>query len=191
LEPNVLSEGSLGLLYPLDEFYARSGEAPAPASPVEAEEVPQPYRRLLVHADDMTPTLEAYHGEEIHLRVLGKIQDGDTYSREVVLLLNESGRPVEFGAIVIHLAHFPPAARRAILEGWQPLGTILRRHQIRHRSAPQAFLRVTPDAVIRQALGLTGESTLYGRHNVLLDGEERLLAEIIEILPPVEEGQRG
>ena len=37
---------------------------------IEGARVPEPYRGLLVHEKDMTPTLEAFHGGDIHLRIL-------------------------------------------------------------------------------------------------------------------------
>jgi hypothetical protein len=43
---------------------------------------------------------------------------------------------------------------------------------------------MTADAVIREAFGLPGPSTLYGRCNVLSDSSERLLARVVEVLPP-------
>jgi hypothetical protein len=36
-------------------------------------------------------------------------------------------------------------------------------------------------------LGLSEPSDLYGRRNVLLEGSRRLLAEVIEILAPVDQ----
>src|SRR5438034_4474250 len=101
----------MDLLYPLDDFYARDGLSLPSVRPVPGEEVPEPYRQLLVHDGDMTPALEAFHGERIHLRVLSRQLNGDTLRREVVLTLDESARPVEFGAILIHLQRFPTAAR--------------------------------------------------------------------------------
>src|SRR5438552_105801 len=111
---------TMDLLFPLEDFYTRDGLMLPNVSPLPGEEVPEPYRQLLVHNGDMTPTLEAFHGERIHLRVISRQLDGDTLRREVVLTLDDSDRPVEFGAILIHLQHFPPAAREAILEGKIP-----------------------------------------------------------------------
>src|SRR5947209_1447873 len=141
---SCLSIGTRGmreaaLLYPLDRFYTAAGLALPPVHEVEGSDVPEPCRQLLVHDRDMTPTLEAFHGERIHLRVLARQLDGDAYARQVVLTLNGSARPVEFGAIVIHLQHFPPAAREQILEGRRPLGTILHDHRIAHQSRPLSF----------------------------------------------------
>jgi chorismate-pyruvate lyase len=132
----------------------------------------------------MTPTLETFHGERIHLQVTRRRLDGDAYWRQVVLTLDESGRPVEFGAIIIYLQHFPPAARDAILEGYTPLGTILADHQVKHASAPRGFIRVLSDVGMNEALGLAGPQVLYGRLNVLA-GEGATLAEVLEILPPL------
>src|SRR5262245_16468240 len=69
--------------HPLDEFYADLGRPLPPLEQVEAEAVPQPYRQLLVHHRDMTPTLEAFHGRDIHLRLLGRRRKGEQYFREV------------------------------------------------------------------------------------------------------------
>ena len=104
----------------------------------------------------------------------------------MVLTLNGSGRPVEFGAIAIHLEQFPEAAREAILENWSPLGTILADYRIEHFSNPQAFMRVPSDPLVKGALDLAGPHELYGRRNVLLAPGERVLAEVVEILPPVD-----
>jgi chorismate-pyruvate lyase len=178
----------LKLLYPLDEFYARAGLIVPRVSRVDGEDVPQPYRRLLVHDHDMTPTLEAYHEEKIHLRVIGRRQDGDAFSRLVVLTTNDTERSVEFGAIVIHLEHFPPAAREAVLECHTPLGTILADYRIAHSSRPDAFIRVTSDPLIKGAVNQTGLDPLYGRRNALSTPDGRVLADVVEILPTLKSG---
>jgi chorismate-pyruvate lyase len=173
------------LLYPLDEFYARAGLALPPVQLIPGDVVPEPYRTLLVHDHDMTPTLEAFHRERIHLRVIERRLAGDSLCRQVVLTLDESERPVEFGAIVIHCGLFPPPARELILEGRCPLGTILADHRIEHASCPRAFLRVRSDAIMNGALGLEEPRALYGRRNVLSAPDGRVLAEVVEILPPL------
>lgn len=180
-------ERASGLLFPLEEFYTQAGRQPPRILILDGEDVPQPYRQLLVHRNDMTPTLEAFHGGAIHLRLLGRRQDGDRLHREVALTLSETGVPVEFGAIVIHCDRFPPAAREEILGCYRPLGSILAGHRIGHSSRPQAFFEVDSDEIINDALGLNTLCKLYGRRNVLLDSQERILAEVIEILPPMAE----
>ena len=39
---------------------------------IDGEEMPEPFKSLLVHGNDMTPTLESFHGRCVHLRVLGE-----------------------------------------------------------------------------------------------------------------------
>ena len=96
----------------------------------------------------------------------------------------DDARPVEYGVIRICLALLSPAAAQSVLEERRPLGRILQAEAIAHLSWPQAFFRVEADARLSRLLGLRQPATLYGRRNVLVDGSRRLLAEVIEILPP-------
>lgn len=175
------------LAHPLDEFYAQLGLTLPPLEQVDGEAVPQPYKQLLVHNDDMTPTLEKFYAQDIHLRVFGRRRKGNEYFREVVLLLDNNDQPVEFGAIKIDLELFSDEAKKQILEERRPLGHILNEGGIKHSSRPKAFLRVASDKVINEALQLTGAHVLYGRRNTLFDSQDRPLAEIVEILPPAAE----
>lgn len=171
------------LLFPLDRFLLDAGKPLPSVASLAPEEVPEPYRKLLVGHHDMTPTLEAFHGERLDLRVLERHQEGAAYRRLVVLTLSSNGRPVEFGAIVINLQYFAPAARELVLAGARPLGSILASERIPHVSTPRGFIRVGPDTFINEALGLTGADDLYGRRNVLTLPDDRVLADIVEILP--------
>jgi chorismate-pyruvate lyase len=172
------------LIYPLNEFYEQMG-LPLPAvARVDGRDMPEPYRSLLVHNRDMTPTLERAHDRRIHLRVLRSALADDVLSRQVVLVAEGSEVPVAFGAIKIHLEHFPEDAKPLVLEGKQPLGAILRSQGIAHAGRPEVFLQVTADALIHNALGLTEPAQLYGRRNMLVDAAGRTLAQVVEILPP-------
>ena len=77
---------ALPFAYPLDEFYALAKRELPPIEQVPGEAVPEPYRRLLVHQNDMTPTLEKFHADRVHLKVISRQTRGDFYFREVVLL---------------------------------------------------------------------------------------------------------
>lgn len=148
------------------------------------ETMPEPYRTLLVHQNDMTPTLEKFHKDQIHIKALSRNQRNGFYFREVVLQLDGSGQSVEFGAIKIMLDLFPAEARQLILAEREPLGHILASCNVVHSSRPKAYLRIQSDDFINRALKLEGEHTLYGRRNTLFDPVDRPLAEIVEILPP-------
>jgi hypothetical protein len=175
----------LPFAFPLDSFYARAGLSLPKLEPIDSTQVPEPYRSLLVHNHDMTPTLSAFHARIIHLRVLSREHRDGYYFREVVLLAEGRKQPVEFGAIRIHLAQFAPPARRHILDERVPLGELLRVHAVSHSSRPKAFFRLNADALIAEALQLPGPEMLYGRRNTILDTAQRPLADVVEILPPV------
>lgn len=177
--------------YPLDEFYLAAGLPLPRIDLVSGEQVPEPYRTLLVHERDMTPTLEKFHGSPVHLQVLRSQVRGDSYFREVVLRLETGEVAVEFGAIKINLALFTPPARRLILEERWPLGHILKDCEIPHCSRPKGYLRIRSDTLINQALGLEKSRTLYGRRNTLTDLQHRPLAEIVELMPPTPSNNSG
>lgn len=183
MEAPTLAAGGLDL-YPLDALYRMCGMSPPAAAGAEGEDLPEPQRRLLVHQSDMTPTLEEFWGETIVLRTLQRRLDQRSLTRLVVLELEKSRRPVEFGAIVIHLEPFPPAAQQLIRGCRCPLGSILARHGIVHTSRPRGFFSLQPDAVICEALGMPAPARLWGRKNVLAAEQGQTLAEVVEILPP-------
>ena len=171
------------IVHPLDEFYALAGRPLPPLNEIEGQAVPEPYKSLLVHQNDMTPTLEQFHGRDIHLQVLSRRHKDGAYYREVVLLLNGTDQPVEFGAIKINVSLLPPAVREQILQERVPLGHILAECKVPHASRPSAFIRVASDNFINDVLKLSGANVLYGRRNTLFNPQNLPLAEIVEILP--------
>jgi chorismate-pyruvate lyase len=168
----------------LEEFCALRGDAAPVLKRIEPAEMPEPWHSLLVHQSDMTSTLEGFYKEQLHIEVLARHVVENEYFREVALVLDGSGKRVEYGAIKIMLDLFPIEARQEILREQQPLGRILAAFGIDFASRPRAFLRMAPDEFIGRALNLKERQFLYGRRNTLLDAWERPLAEIVEILPP-------
>jgi chorismate-pyruvate lyase len=180
---SAAQDTGFALAHPLDDFYKISGQPMPPLSQVEGSKVPEPYKSLLVHQNDMTPTLEKFYERTIHLQVVGRRQTDGAYFREVVLLLDGTEQPVEFGAIKINLDLFPKKAREEILHERLPLGRILHEHKIPHTSRPRAFIKVASDRLINGLFNASGAQVLYGRRNTLFDPKNRPLAEIVEILP--------
>ena len=169
----------------LERFYSRAGLALPPLQQLRDEEVPQPYKSLLVHSLDMTPTLERFYQGPVGLMVLSRERQDNFYYREVILNVDEGKRPVEYGAIRICLDHLPATLRDRVLQEQRPFGNILQSESFPHMSWPQAFFRTEPDAHMSTVLRLHRPCSLYGRRNLLLDGHRRLLAEVIEVLSPV------
>jgi hypothetical protein len=80
----------------------------------------------------------------------------------------------------------PTKARQRVLQELHPLGHILQTEAIPHMSWPQAFFRAEPDPHMAAMLRLRRNCGLYGRRNVLVDGFRHLLAEVIEVLAPID-----
>ena len=129
-------------VYPLDEFYEQAGRPLPRIEIIAGADLPEPARSLLVHDTDMTSTLEKFHAHLIRLELLRRQRSGNLYFREVVLVLDATGKSVEFGAIKIHLERFDPASRKLILKGLTPLGRILNESGFGYTSWPEAFLKI-------------------------------------------------
>ena len=184
LPPPPSTPPMLDLLYPLSQFFHRGDPLPLAELENGGEQMPEPYRSLLVHDSDMTSTLERHHGERLALRPLDWLRRGDDLLRQVVLVGKKSGRPRELGAIRIDLATFADEPRRLILEGERPLGAILGDFEIPYSSAPRLFFHVESDPRMAKHFDLDRPHRLYGRQNVLASPAGRPLAEVVEILPP-------
>lgn len=177
------------MLYPLTDFYASVGSPVPRIRVMEGADLPEPDRSLLYHSNDMTPTLEAYCGRTIHLKPLQVRVTDEALYRQVLLVVNGQEWPIEFGAIRIDLPRFEPEPRRLIVEGYRPLGTILREHKVEHQSRPSAFFQVEADRLISGAFDLEPGVRLYGRHNTIYNPKGFTLAEVVEILPPLGAGK--
>ena len=184
-----LSEQIANLMHPLDRFYQSAGQAAPEVKRIEGADMPQPYRRLLVHESDMTPTLEKHFAQTIAIQPMSvQLDDEGTLLRQVVLEAGPKRRPVEFGAIRIHVNRFTESARSDILKCRKPLGTIMAEQDVPHRSSPSGYFEISgDDPVLRAAFDLTDAPTLYGRHNILRNPDGEPLAEVVEILPPLDE----
>ena len=151
---------------------------------IAPEEVPQPQRDLLVHFDDMTSTLARYHGEPISLEVLESDKGPEWYRRHIVLRTAQSMRPVEYGAMQILLPQLSEAAQREVLGAKVPLGAVLARNGLTLRHSPAGFFKIQSNRLIEQCLGLSTPQWLFGRCNRMSDNIGRVVAEVVEILPP-------
>jgi len=170
-------------LMPLRYFYERRGLVLPPIRFLEPRSIPEPDRSLLVHDRDMTPTLAAHHGSELRLEVLDLERSDNYLLRLVILRRKDNLKPVECGAIGIHLDGFPPAARDLVLAGVVPLGAILAQENVPHQGAPRGFFDVVADDLIAHALGQRPGDILHGRCNELSYPDGEAFADIVEILP--------
>ena len=177
------SSMSADLLYPLSLFRRNDSRELPPFEVIDGAAMPEPYRSLLVHHGDMTSRLEAFHRGTIVLEVLQREETPMAYRREVVLHVEEVGTPVEYGAIEIDLSAFDGQVRETIVEAHLPLGGVLNHYGVSYRSEPRAYIKLGQDEIMDQLFGVA-DAVHYGRCNVLLGEEDRVLARIVEVLRP-------
>ena len=178
-----MSPELLSMLLPLHYFYEKQGRALPEVSLLAPEAVPEPEKSLLVHDRDMTSTLTKFHGAPITLDVLQVELSDDYLMRMVALHREDTGAPVEYGAIGVRLEAFEGPIREQIADGSAPLGSLLEKYIIDYRSCPKGYFSTVADTVIAQALAEKPGTTLYGRCNELTDADGIVFADIVEVLP--------
>ena len=150
---------------------------------VAADEVPAPYRELLVHEHHMTVTVEKFHGDTVDVKVLGAQHQGESYARKILLALHGNGRVVQFGIMRIDFRHCGPDVKKEILGGSAPLGRILIQHDILRRIEPTAYLRVLPGPAMMNWFGLKTPKRTYGRL-AYIHCNNQPAVELLEIVAP-------
>jgi len=171
-----------GLLFPLDLTYQRAGVQGPSATAISPSSIPPPYRELLAHEHSMTATIERHFGVRVALRSMCAWSRGHWYYRRVVLTREDSGRPVEMGAIHLNLQTLSRNIRAQILQHQVPIGRVLDDGSVRYCSRPRKFLAVTPNSEMMALFWMREPRTLYGRQTELfVDG--RAIGDILEILP--------
>lgn len=168
----------------LYQLFPDSPDRPA-AVEVAADDVPEPYHKLLVHTHHMTVTVERYYGSAVDVRLLACERRGNEYARKILLALkDDTARVVQFGLVRINLGVCPEPVRNAIVEGRTPLGRVLIQHDMLRRIEPVAFLRVELSGAMAAWFGVPPGTATYGRVGVIYTGD-RPAVEVLEILAPV------
>ncbi len=169
----------------LQEILDQREIVPSSFNWMAGQSMPQPYRDLLVHQGDMTTTLEKYHQSPVALEVLQVTHEEGDYVREVILNKQTTGEPIEYGAIDIVLNHFPSREKDAIVSGKEPLGGIMNRMDHPYFSRPVGYFSLPAPSICQERFSCSPNTTLYGRHNKLVNEDDETLASIIEILPSI------
>ncbi len=168
----------------LDELYSHfpdRSDLPA-IDPVGADDVPEPYRQLLVHSHHMTVTVERFYGDAVDVKVLESRLEGDSYARKILLTLRGTGAVVQFGIVQIDLSVLSPVVRREIEEQKTPLGRVLIRHNVLRTVRPVSYFRAATSPTMAGWFG--GDEPTYGRLGVIYTDHEPAIR-VGEILAPV------
>lgn len=150
---------------------------------IAAEQVPEPYHKLLVHEHHMTVTVEEHHGSLVDVRVLERMHEGDAYARKILLALQSTGRIVQFGLVRIHFQYCSEAVRDEIIAAKTPLGRILIEHNVLRRIEPTAFLRILPGPALAEWFGMKSPQPVYGRL-ALIHCDDQPAVELLEVVAP-------
>lgn len=150
---------------------------------VPADQVPEPYHRLLVHEHHMTVTVEAHHGSSVDVKVVERKHDGDSYARKILLARQSDGRIVQFGLVRIWLQYCSAEVRAEIISEKTPLGRILIQHNVLRRIEPTQFLKVTPGVDMMRWFDLSEPTPTYGR-SALIHCDGKPAIELLEVVSP-------
>ncbi len=150
---------------------------------IDGDQVPLPYRDLLVHSHHMTVTLERYHGRRVELQVIAKRHQGKEYGRMILLKLEGTEQVVEFGIFRMDLSCCGQAVQDEIVAGIRPLGRILIEHDVLRRIDPIAFLKIAPIQQLMTWFGCEETTSIYGRLASISSNEIQAI-ELLEIVRP-------
>ena len=150
---------------------------------VPSDEVPPPYRDLLVHDQHMTVTLERFHGRPVELRVLARHVEGGEYARMILLAIEGTDEIVEFGVFRMDLTCCSQEVQDEIVAGETPLGRILIEHDVLRRIDPTAFLKIWPNSTMKESFGISENQPVYGRLASIFCNNV-LAIELLEVVRP-------
>jgi chorismate-pyruvate lyase len=160
------------------------GDSEVPlATPVAAEDLPQPDRKLLAHNGHMTEVLSAHHGAALTVRPYRIHHIGQMYGRRLDLHAGEEPRPVMTGIMIFNLALVSPEVRQEILDAQAPLGEILIRRRILRRVVADAFLRFAEDDPLTGRFASPQPQRAYGRL-ATIDCDGQPAVDLLEIVRP-------
>jgi chorismate-pyruvate lyase len=179
-----IHELTQSLLWPLNLFCAQYGRELPELTPLFEQHMPEPYRELLVHENNMTPTLESYHGGTVYIEPINVLSDAEETTREVILRRETDGKPLEYGACRVFRSTVTPEALFLIDDGRLPLGTILRVCDCEHTVQPSGFFKIRSTPFFADAFDAGQAPYFYGRRNTLVALDGNPIAEVCEILPP-------
>jgi len=153
---------------------------------IDGHAMPEPYRRLLVHEEHMTVTMEEHWGRPLELRILERRQDGERYARKILLFCPRLGKAVLFGIMRFDFRWCSEEVKDEIVRGQTPLGQVLIEHDVMRRIAPSAYLKITRSEELMQCFELRAMRPMYGRLATIYCDEEAAV-ELFEVVRPEDE----
>ena len=138
---------------------------------IQAEELPQPSRRLLAHTSHMTVTMEKHHQSKVDVHVLDRISTDRHYSRKIALKRQSDGKVVQFGIVRLAKNALADEVFKEIASEQQPLGRILIDHQVLRTVKLMTTWKINPGPALKASFDNPGLEVCYGRTALIyMDG---------------------
>lgn len=150
---------------------------------LEADQMPQPARRLLDHEHHMTVTVESFHGCPVDVQVVENRIESGLYVRKIVLLRQSDRKPVQFGIVRMDFRFVSDDVKRAIESRKIPLGRVLIQHNVLRRVELFSLWKVEAGTDLANLLEAEPGQTLYGR-TALIHCDGQPAVELLEVLAP-------
>jgi hypothetical protein len=149
---------------------------------VSKDDIPEPFRWLLVHRNHMTKVLEAQYGRPMDLDVVEDHLEDGHYTRKILLRPAGTDVVVEFGIVRLNFRFMSKGVRDEILQRKTPLGAILIRHKVLRRVEPRWYLKFPPNAPMLGAAGMAALAhPVYGRIGIIHCDHEPAI-ELLEVV---------
>ncbi len=155
------------------------------AEHIPAALLPEPYRAMLAHDAHMTVTMEKYHQSTVDVRIIDRRQDGDVYSRKILLLKNGTDEIVQFGIVRFDLQYVIEPVRREIVTGETPLGRVLINHNVLRHIDLGALLRINVGEPLARYFQIKRGEETYGRLATIFC-DQRPAVDLLEISAPLD-----
>lgn len=156
----------------------------ADAEHIPSALTPEPYKRMLVHDQHMTVTMESFHGCSVDVKILDRRLEGDEYCRKILLVKSGTDVVVQFGVVRFNLQYVTQAVRDEILQGETPLGRVLINHNVLRHIDLGAILRITAGPGLARYLQMPTGGVTYGRMATIFCNR-RPAVDLLEISAPL------
>ena len=147
----------------LTDFFPNEQPLIERAEHVASSLTPEPYKKMLVHDQHMTVTMEAYYKSQVDVKILDRKLDGEIYSRKILLLKAGTDKVVQFGIVRFNFRYVTQEVRDEIVKGETPLGRILINHNILRHIDLGAVLKLTAGSALAEHLQMEPGGITYGR----------------------------
>ncbi len=171
-------------LHSLIDLFYESADELGQFEEVAGESLPEVYRRLLMHDEHMTVTVEKHHGCPVDVKVLSTHVTDSHYSRKILLARQTDGRVVQYGIVRLNLDYLGEDVRREIEAQDTPLGRILIEHNILRTVKLLSLWKITPGDDLLKLFDLQTPQICYGR-TALIYCNGVIAVELLEVVTPV------